>query len=99
MAGGQDDVAGHKLFAGGQCHTGYLARLRKHVGNRAVEPDFAPMFQDGVADGLNNVGQFVGAYMGAGVYEDVGGGTMGNQLLQYRLYIAPLIGSGVQFAV
>src|SRR3546814_876943 len=99
MSGCQNHMVGQDLLAGGKLHPHNTTLLLQDISYLAVEMDLTAMVQDGLTHVLDDVGQLVGADMGAGIDQYVFRSTMCYKCGQYLLHIAPLIGAGIELAI
>src|SRR3546814_20119238 len=69
MSGCQNHMVGQDLHAGGKLHPHNTTLLLQDIIYLAVEMDLTAKVQDGLTHVLDDVGQFVGADMGAGIVQ------------------------------
>ena len=99
MAGGEDHGVRQDFLAGGGEHAADVVSGDEEIGDLGLEADFAAGGEDRVADGLDDVGQQVGADVRVGVGEDLLGRAVGDEDFVNLGDGAALGGAGVELAI
>ncbi|EMR01670.1 hypothetical protein ADICEAN_03189 [Cesiribacter andamanensis AMV16] len=99
VAGGQNYTQPLNGVAGSGAYPYGLASFQQDIIYPGIEEHLAPMPQHRFPQGLHHAGQLVGANVGVGIYQNIGGGAMGHKDLQHAAHIAPLFAAGVELAI
>ena len=98
MACGQNDGSGDLLSAGG-AHTANGAAFHEQGVHACLEAHLPARVENLCAHGLDDTGQTVGADVGMGIAEDVGGGAVLTEDAENLFHVAALLGARIEFSV
>lgn len=79
--------------------TYHLVAIDDEGGHLGLEMHLAPTLKDGVAHVFYHTRQFVGSYMGMGISQNVGIGSMLAEDIQYLVHTAAFLAAGIQLSI